>query len=268
MPVSSSFSAAAHAFSHVTALLAIECAGPCAPAHPLLGRDDAERLIGMLATDLARHAGGAAQLDLVAVGALYDQAQLLRPRWPLYAALADALDRLPAAHDTGRIIALGAHQGRPPAPALAPEASLYGSPLLVLPWLLAGPPATVADVGRQLELELLEHGLADAALSLAVGEAFGIEVTHARHLTTFDLCAMACSQYQHAGLGALWQIIEVALLSPEREETVALDANETLAWRGGRAHLRSSDRTRRAQCRAILAAHGIALDIDGAAFSA
>lgn len=262
MPASSPFSAGAHASSHVTALLAIECAGPGVPAHPVLDRDEAERLVGMLAFDLARHAGAAAQLDLVAVGALYDQAQLLRPRWPLHAALADALERLPPAQGTGRVIALGAHQGQLPSSMLEPDAGLYGSPMLVLPWLLAGPPATVAEVGRQLEHELLERGLADAALSMAVADAFGLEVTHARHLTLFDLCALTCSQYQHAGLGALWQVIEVALLSPDCAETVALDADDTLAWRDGRAHLHSSDRTRQAQYRAILAAHGIALDID------
>lgn len=264
MPVSPSFPVAPgidpqHSASHVTALLAIECAGPGAPRRAVLERDAAEHLVAALAADVGRRIDDAPMLDLVAVGALYDQAQVLRPGWPLHAALAEAPDRVQDAVDGGRVIALGALHGRLPAVTLEPDTRLYGSPMLVLPWLLAGSPARVAEAGRRLEHELLEHGLVDPALALALGKAFGIEVTHARHLTTLDLCALTCAQYTHADLGPVWQVIETALLSPERALTVHLAEGPDLHWRDGQAHLDSSDAQWIARLRAILGAHGIEL---------
>lgn len=44
-----------------------------------------------------------------------------------------------------------------------------------------------------------------------------MQVEHARYLTVHDLCAMTAMQYEHAGLAALWPLLEIALLSPSRE---------------------------------------------------
>lgn len=244
------------AHSHVLAALAIECAQAQPPARCVLERGEAEALAAALAADAARHTA-AAGLDLVMVGALYDQAQLLRPGWPVHAALADARTRI--GEGGGRVIALGAHDGRLPAPALQPDLRLHGSPLLVLPWLLAGPADACAATGARFERELLERGLADAGLSLAVGAAFGVEVAHARLLTVFDLCALCCAQYEHAGLGALWQMIETALLRPHESCTATLDDGGTLRWNGDAVHADTPDARLRAHANAVFAAHGIAL---------
>ena len=262
MPVSSPFplvpdKVSPHSPSHFTALLAIECTAAGVPPRSVLERDSAEHVVAALAADIGHRVDDAATFDLVAVGALYDQAQLLRPGWPLHAALADSCARLPGGG--GRVIALGARAGRLPAAALEPDARLYGSPMLVMPWLLAGPAQSVAAAGHRLEHELLEHGLADAALAMALGDAFGIETTHVRHLTTLDLCALACAQYTHADLGPIWQLVENALLSPHRALSVALADGLRLDWDGETATFDGSDARRIAQLRAILAAHGIVL---------
>jgi len=240
-----------------SAVLAIECAIPGAPPKPVLERDAAEAFATALAHDLGHRIDGVADFDLVTVGALYDQAQLLRPRWPVHAALADACTRLPSGG--GRVIAIGAHAGRLPAAALEPDRRLYGSPMLVLPWLLSGPTSRIAEAGRRLEHELLEHGLAGAALAIALAGAFGVEITHARHLTSLDLCALACAQYTHADLGPVWQLIENAVLSPDRALSVALEDGSQLDWDGEAATINGSDARRIAHLRAILAAHGIVL---------
>ena len=240
------------------ALLAVECEAPGIPPRVVLDRTTAEALVEQLAADLASHLPDVRALDLVAVGALYDQAQLLRPQWPLHAALGDALTRLPTQRGA-RVIAVGAHAGRMPVAALEPDHGLLGSPMLVLPWLLAGPPDMAAAIGRQFEQDLLERGLAGAALALALGDAFGVRVTHARHMTTFDLCALASAQYEHAGLGALWQIIEAALLAPDRAHTATLPNGDLLHWHDGAASTDTRDPRQLAQCRAILAAHGLVL---------
>ena len=59
--------------------------------------------------------------------------------------------------------------------------------------------------------------MAGAGTALAMQEAFGLQVEHARYLTVHDLCALTAMQYEHAGLAPLWPLLETALLSPRRE---------------------------------------------------
>lgn len=237
----------------------MECEAPGVPPVLALERGTASILADALAHDLARHIPAIRSLDFVFVGALYDQAQLLRPGWPLHAALAEALDRLPRSPQGAHVIALGAHEGRLPTADLEPDRALLGSPMLVLPWLLSGPTAALEEVAPRLERELLEQGLIGAELALALGEAFGIKTAHARHLTTLDLCALACAQYEHAGLGGLWQMIEAALLEPDQAQTATLEDGSTLHYEAGDVYSDSTDRRRLAQFRAILGAHGLSL---------
>ncbi len=245
--------------SHLMALIAVECEIPGVPPSVMLDRATASVLADALAHDLARHIPEIRSLDFVFVGALYDQAQLLRPQWPLHAALADALERLPRDAAASHVVALGTHEGRLPLAVLEPDRDLLGSPLLVMPWLLSGPAGVIGVVGQRLEQELLEQGLIGAELALALGEAFGVKTAHARHLTTLDLCALACAQYEHAGLGGVWQVIEAALLEPDQARSAALEDGSSLRYQDGVVHADSSDRRRLAQCRAILAAHGLQL---------
>jgi hypothetical protein len=227
------------------------------PPVTALDRATASVLADALAHDLLAHVPEISKLDFVFVGALYDQAQLLRPGWPLHAALADALERLPHGSDNTHIVALGAHQSRLPLAILEPDRDLLGSPMLVMPWLLSGSAEIIDKVARRLERELLDQGLIGAELALAIGEAFGIKTTHARHMTTLDLCALACAQYEHAELGALWQMIEAALLKPDQDQLATLADGSMLHYRQGLVELNSQDHRRVAQTRAILAAHGL-----------
>lgn len=241
------------------ALLAVECASPGVPPRVVIGRAEATNLVEALATDLSRHEPAVRSLDLVAIGAVYDQAQLLRPGWPLHAALGEAAVGMPGEAISARILALGASAGRLPTAVLEPERGLLGSPMLVLPWLLTGADAAATTVGRKLEEHLLEHGHAGAALALAIGDAFGVTVTHARHMTVLDLCALACAQYEHAGLGAVWQVIEAALLAPDTPRVATLPNGDRLAWRDGRVATDTRDARLREGCAIVLAAHGLVL---------
>lgn len=244
------------------ALVAIECEHPEAPTTTTLDRDTASVLADALAHDLARLVPEIRNLDFVMVGAVYDQAQLLRPGWPLHAALAEALVQLPTAGRVGHVIALGSHAGRLPLPALEPESRLLGSPLLVMPWLLSGSVDVIAEVAPRLERELLDTGLIGAELALALGEAFGVKTAHARHLTTLDLCALTCAQYEHAGLAALWQVIESALLRMDQPVSVQLDSGGMLHYREGHVCAESLPPAQAAMHEAILAAHGIPMGHD------
>jgi hypothetical protein len=66
---------------------------------------------------------------------------------------------------------------------------------------------------------------------------FGLQVEHARYLTLHDLVAMMALQYEHAGLAALWPILETALLSPERDAWLEAPSEPMLHYRGGDVHM-------------------------------
>jgi hypothetical protein len=74
-----------------------------------------------------------------------------------------------------------------------------------------------ARIAEHFEGVLLDTGMAEAGTALAAQEAFGVAIEHARHLTLHDLAAMMAMQYEHAGLGAAWPLLETALMAPTEE---------------------------------------------------
>lgn len=244
---------------HCPALLAIECEQAEPPSLFVLDRAAAEHYGAALAADLTKLVDGIDGFDLVCAGALYDQAQLLRPGWPVHAALADLHTRLGAGDRDARVVSIGGHEGRMPAPALDPDPRLHGSAMLLMPWLLRGEREQIAEIGARLEQDLLDRGMAGPEFALELRDLLGFPIRHVRHLTLYDLCALTCAQYEHAGLGGIWQVIEAALLAADREQSATLSDGSTLHYRAGIISSDSSDRRQLAQCRAILAAHGLEL---------
>lgn len=216
-------------------LLALELADG-AIAVDALATDAAMALAECLALDLARIAPRAADCDLVLAAAHFDPAEALRPGWPLHRRLAELHARAPRDTALGaRIFAFGADaEGRVPLPFMA-EPGLRGGALRVLPFLLTG--ADAPAVRDRFEAELLDNGMASARTALLAQESFAARIEHARLLTLHDLAAMMALQYEHAGLGALWPVIETALLAPG--ESVAVDAppEPRLRFADGIAHL-------------------------------
>src|SRR5690606_3474275 len=199
----------------VRGALALERAPSDEPLALALDQAQAGALAELLARDLAGFVAGAGDLDLCMVAAHYDPAELLRPGWPLHEELLQLGSRAPGRRG-GRVIAFGTHEGTLPG-ALTPSPALAEGPLRLLPFVLSGAPEDVAAVSDALEELLLETGMAGAGTALLAQEACGLSVVHARYLTIHDLCAMTAMQYEHAGLAALWPIVETALLSPARE---------------------------------------------------
>lgn len=218
--------------------LALELAPGSDAPRIALDQHDAGALATLVARDLAALDPVVATLQLAVSGALCDAVELLRPGWPLHA----ALDRLAASApragaDGGRIVAFGAHHGDFPA-ALASSADYTGGPLRLLPFVLqGGDPARLRAVGDVFERDLLERGMAGADTALAAQELFGLRVEHARYLTLHDLLAMMALQYEHAGLACLWPIIEAAMLSPDREEWLDAPPEPLVHYAGGEARI-------------------------------
>jgi hypothetical protein len=192
-----------------------------------------------VAADLARLVPEAARLDLVFAAALYDPAELLRPHFPLHGALERCAARAPGP-DGGRVIAFGAGpEGM--VPELAPDAALADGPLKVLPFLLRGPGAEVQRIGTRLEETLLDTGMADAATALSSQSAFGLRCEHMRYLTLHDLMAMTAMQYEHAGLGALWPMVEAALFGDGDEILLDAPPEPLVRYAGGAVRIALMD---------------------------
>ena len=249
---------------HCFGVLALELAADSAVARTCLDRVGADALGAELALDLQRLLPGVEALDGAFAGAHYDPAELLRPGWPVHAALAELVARLPPATG-GRLAVFAAEDDGMPLPVLQPDPALGIGPLRVLPFCLAGEPAQAAAIGQRMEARLLDTGMAAAATALRTQALFGLQLEHARFMSLHDLCALTAMQYRHAGLEPLWRLLEAALLAPDGEETVQ-DAGEPVArYRDGEVRIAvpaeepAEARQRRRQYRAVLTAHGIAV---------
>jgi len=265
----------------------------------------AAQLAEGIARDLAALVPEAADCDLAVLAAHYDPVELLHPGWPVHAALDALVQRAPMASlsgrpaddgagaGTARILAFGARDGALPEAVPSPDADYALGTMRLLPLLLRGEAddgGRIARIAQALEEVLLERGMAGAATALLAQEAFAAPIEHARYVTIHDLAALTAMQYEHAGLGPLWPLIETALLAPGEEawldappEPLAryvdgevrialLDAD---AWRAGGFDPASAgedaDRleqafemfeARQRQFAAVLSAHGIAVSFD------
>lgn len=204
---------------HVLGAFAIEVVGEAPVDRDRLAQAEVGALAELIARDLATFAPEAASLELITVGAHYDPVELLRPGWPLHRELDELAARAPRAGlkgASGRIIAFGASDSVLPG-TLTPSPDYLGGPLRLVPFVLSGPEDVVARVGDSFEHDLIERGMAAADTALAAQAAFGLQVEHARFLTVHDLAAMTSIQYDHAGLGPLWPLLETALLRPDQQ---------------------------------------------------
>ena len=201
--------------SSIHGVLALELKPGAAPARLVLEQAAAESLAAGVANDLARFDGGAAEFDLGLLAAAYDPVELLRPGWPLHRELERLIAQAPGA-GLPRVIAFADRAGQLPE-QLLPHADFGGGALRVLPWVLRGPRTQAARVGEHFESVLLDTGMANADTALAAQQAFGVAIEHVRHLTLHDLAAMMAMQYEHAGLGGAWPLLETALMAPGEE---------------------------------------------------
>ena len=265
-------------------VMALELTAGSTPQRAALTAADASGLAEKLGRDLATHAPQVRDLDLVFAAAHFDPAEALRPGWSLHQRLRDLHQRAPGRGEGARVIAFGADDtGAIPMPLQADD-GLRGGLLRVVPFLLSGddPDPTVEAVGERLESVLLETGMAQPDTALLAQTAFGAQIEHARYMTLHDLAAMTAMQYEHGGLGALWPVIETALMAPTEEawldavpEPLLRYANggvhialfEPVAWRARYAPQDATDerlerayqhfQARQQQIAAVLEAHGI-----------
>lgn len=230
---------------HSPGVLALELSPGTVPSAFTLSRDAADTLARLIADDLVRllpaerGRPGADQADLLVLGALYDSVQVLHPGWPLFAGLAELAhhSQALAGGEGGRIVAFGAHAGEMPGEALQPRVPGPPSPLLLLPWTFSAPEPIANDLGTRMESVFMAKGEAGRETADFLMRTLDMRLEHARYLTRHDLCAMICSQLEHAGFSALWQMLEFALLYPERSGEASTARGQRLEFRDGAVHI-------------------------------
>jgi hypothetical protein len=198
-------------------VLALELVEGEKPSRMTLSRDEAAELAALVAVDLHALVPKVDEARLALVGALFDQVELLRPGFAVWATLDELTRRVPRGH-LDNVVAFGHHEGRMPAPLLQPSPIYAEGPMRYLPISLLTPAALAEELSEYLEVQLIGRGEAGAATADWLMRTLGIKLEHVRYLSRNDLLAVACVQYEHVNLAPLWALLEVALLTPDRAE--------------------------------------------------
>ena len=200
-------------------LLVLETVAGEPPARMTLDRDEAAELAQLVATDLLGLVPQVEGARLALAGALFDQVELLRPGFPVWSTLDELARRVPRG-TLEQVVAFGSHDGHMPALPLEPSAIYAEGPMRLLPISLLAPSALVEELSTQLEIQLVGRGEAGVHTADWLMRTLGIRLEHVRYLSRNDLLALTCVQYEHVNLASLWALLEAALLTPEREESV------------------------------------------------
>ena len=93
-------------------------------------------------------------------------------------------------------------------------------PFRLMPLTLLAPETLADELSDALEVQLVGRGEAGALTADWLMRTFAIRLEHVRYFSRNDLLAMTCVQYEHVNLAPLWTLLEAALLTPERAESV------------------------------------------------
>lgn len=262
-------------------VLALELSPGEHPHRLSLSRDEAAELAALVADDLHALVPEIAQTRLTLAGAVFDAVELLRPGFPVWATLNELARRVPRAQ-LENVVAFGHHEGQMPA-QLEPDPAYAGGPMRLLPLSLLARDETAETLSERLEVELVGRGEAGTRAADWLMRMFGAKLEHARYLTRNDLLALTCVQYEHVNLAPLWQLLEAAMLTPYRPETVLSARGVALRYADGKVWMQSpaqwlaaqdqamAERTHAfagavfelRQYAALLQAHSLPLQLDG-----
>ena len=207
-----------------------------ASARPrLLPKAEAEQMLAHLAADLRVLLPRIHQCSIMAAGALFDQTQLLRADYPVFAGLQQLMAHS-GARETPGLVSVGGTGGKMPLDELQPEEEIPLGLLQLLPVLIEGPAAVVEELGMAMEHRFMEEGQVSAHTATALESLFGIAIRHARFMTLTDLNAMFRLQLEHFGFLPLWQLLDAALNQVTAPVTVTATGGQVWEWQDGAVH--------------------------------
>jgi hypothetical protein len=203
----------------------------------LLERAAAEQVLSHIAADLTGMFPAVNRCTLTMAGALFDQTQVLRPSFPVYAAL-ETLQQSsnPGADFQARLLSIGASEGRMPMQELQPFENIPLGLLQVLPLLVTGPAAYLDELAKEMEHRFLEKGQVSAHTAKALESQFQVSVNHARFMTITDLNALLRMQLEHYGFLPLWELLDAAMTAAAGPHEVNTGSGLRFIWRDDTVH--------------------------------
>ncbi len=203
----------------------------------ILERSAAEQVLSHIATDLTGMFPAINRCALTMAGALFDQTQLLRPRYPVYTALETLQQSAnPGSEFQARLLSIGASKGQMPLQDLQPFENIPLGLLQILPLLVTGPEEHLNDLAAEMEHRFLEQGQVSAHTAKALESQFRVSVNHARFMTITDLNALLRMQLEHYGFLPLWELLDAAMTKQTGTLEVTTGSGLRFKWRDGAVH--------------------------------
>jgi len=199
----------------------------------LLDAGDTEQMLAHVAADLRSLLPGVSDCSLIAAGALFDQTQILRPAYPVFAALETAAKQSGASPFRPGLVSIAAQEGTMPVSELQPLDGIPLGPLQLLPIVVQGQRERIEELAQAMEYRFLEEGQLSAHSAAWLQAAFGVSIQHARLMTLTDLGALLRLQLEHYGFLPLWELLDAALSGLGSPLTVTTPGGQIWEWREG-----------------------------------
>ena len=203
----------------------------------LLERTAAEQVLPHIATDRTSMFPAVSHCSLSMAGALFDQTQVLRPAFPVYAAL-ETLQQSsnPGSDFQARLLSIGSSEGQMPVKDLQPFDDIPLGILQILPLLISGPAGCLDGLATEMEHGFLEHGQVSAHTAKALESQFQISINHARFMTITDLNAMLRLQLEHYGFLPMWELLDAAMTGVTDKLEVETPGGLKFKWQDESVH--------------------------------
>jgi hypothetical protein len=203
----------------------------------LLESGAVQQVLASIANDLRSLFPIINRCSLSMAGALFDQAQVLRPQLPVYSALEKLQQPAnPGSDFQPRLLGIGVNKGQMPLPELQPCRTIPPGLLQVLPLLVSGPAVDIDKLATEMEHGFPNEGQLSANSSKCLEEHFQISVNQARFLTLTDLNTLLRLQLEHYGLLPLWELLDATITLPDGVLEVATPGGLRFKWQDGTVH--------------------------------
>ena len=204
--------------------------------HPL-DKAGAEQLAAHLGADLTSLIPEISKCTVTVAAGLYDQTQVLRPGFPLFAALQKIAESSSQADGfRPKLLSIGASSGQMPDPALQPDLDIPPSVLQLVPILISGEEKLVRKLGEEMEHRFLEQGQLSANAGIWLQQAWNIKIIHGRFMTLVDLTAMLHLQLESFNFKPLWELVECALFQPGETLDIQTPEGNRFCYKNGVIH--------------------------------
>jgi len=200
----------------------------------LLDTGQARQVLALIATDLAMVLPTTDQYTLSMAGALFDQAQVLRPRFPVFNALESLYQA--TAKQKPEQLAFGADDRQMPLLELQPDAGIVPGSLQLLPLLLSYPEDNGMLADFDIDHRDTGHGQLSRATVDRLEKLFQVAIRHNRFMSIAHLGKLLRRQLEHYGFLPLWELLDAAINQPADSLEVHTAQGAKFKWQNGAVH--------------------------------